>query len=99
MAKTVEWTTEPRGPGRAVHMFLDAAGERVELLAYDCPPSHGCPRMCGFEVYVRERKGRPFHRQVAAGETTSLEDAKRATLEMIARPRAAWTVLPRSWVA
>jgi hypothetical protein len=96
--KTIEWITEPKGPGRAVHMFLDAAGERVELLAYDCPHSQG-GRMCGFEVYTRLRKGGPFHNQIAAGETQSLDEAKAAALAMVAQPREKWTVLSRSWVA
>jgi hypothetical protein len=99
MTKTIEWTTEPKGPGRAVHMFVDAGGERVELLAYDCPASHGGPRMCGFEVYARLRKGGPFHDQIAAGEAQSLDDAMAAALAMVAQPREKWTVLPRSWVA
>jgi hypothetical protein len=34
--KTIPWHREPKGPGDAVHMFIDAGGERVELLAYGC---------------------------------------------------------------
>lgn len=96
--KTIEWHREPKGPGIAFHMFLDAGGERVELLAYDCPASHGWQRMCGFEVYTRRRVGGPFHNQVAAGEAGSLDDAKRAAREMVAKPRETWAVQPRSWV-
>lgn len=103
-----------------MHMFLDAGGERVELLAYDCPASHGGPRMCGFEVFARlpkkgalaeqlrqdaprhhnveRRNSGPFWDQLAAGESSSLEEAKAAALEMVSRPRDAWTKLPRSWV-
>ena len=99
MAKTVKWRPEPKGPGRAFHMFLDAGGERVELLVYDCPASHAGPRMCGFEVYTRQRKGRPYHNQVGAGECETLEAAMRAALEMVMlKPRQEWAVLPRSWV-
>jgi hypothetical protein len=96
--KPIEWKTEPKGPGRAVHMFLDAGGERVELLAYDCPASHGGPRMCGFEVYGRLRKGGPFHAQLAAGEAQSIDDAMAAARAMVAQPREQWAVLQRSWV-
>lgn len=95
--KTISWKREPKGPGIAYHMFKDAGGERVELLAYDCPASHGGPRMCGFEVYTR--LGTKFHNQVAAGEADSIETAMRAALQMVSRPRGAWTTLPRSWVA
>lgn len=95
--KTISWTSEPKGPGRAMHMFLDAGGERVELLAYDCPASHGCVCMCGFEVYTRLRSGGPFHNQVAAGEAESLIAAMRASLTMVALPRDQWRVQPRSW--
>lgn len=94
--KTIGWKPEPKGPGRAFHTFLDAHGERVELLAYDCPPSSGFQRMCGFEVYGRV--GRKFHEQVAAGEADSLDAAMRAAEEMVARRRSEWSVLPRSWV-
>ncbi|XUM21008.1 hypothetical protein ACRAVF_26970 [Bradyrhizobium oligotrophicum S58] len=102
--KTIEWKTEPKGPGLAVHMFLDAGGERVELLAYDCPASHGYPRMCGFEVYGRLRTGEtarthgPFFEQLAAGEAQSIDEAKAAALAMVAQPRETWANLPRSWV-
>ena len=96
--KTIEWQPEPKGPGRAVHMFLDAGGERVELLAYDCPAFKEHPRMCGFEVFGRLRKGGPFWEQLAAGEAHSLEEAMRAAREMVSRPREAWAKLPRSWV-
>lgn len=103
--KTIGWKPEPKGPGRAFHMFLDAGGERVELLAYDCPAGHGGPRMCGFEVFgkLRDRNGniRPaskFYEQLAAGEADSLEAAMRGAREMVAQPRAAWSKLPRSWV-
>jgi hypothetical protein len=96
--KTVEWKTEPKGPGRAVHMFLDAGEERVELLAYDCPASHGGPRMCGYEAFGRLRKGGPFHEQLAAGEARSLEEAMDAAQKMISQPREHWAKLPRSWV-
>jgi hypothetical protein len=78
-------------------MFKDAGGERVELLAYDCPASHGSPRMCGFEIFARNRRGR-FHDQVGAGETASLEAAMRAAVEMVSKPRDQWAKLPRSWV-
>jgi hypothetical protein len=96
--KTIEWKTEPKGPGRAVHMFLDAGGGRVELLAYDCPASHGGPRMCGYEVFGRLRNGGPFHEQLAAGEARSLEEAMAATRTAISQPRERWAKLPRSWV-
>lgn len=97
--KTISWTHEPKGPGAAAHMFLDAHGERVELLAYDCPVSRLGPRMCGFEVYGRLRKGGPFHEQLAAGEAESLEAAQIAALAMVALPRDQWAKLPRSWVS
>jgi hypothetical protein len=96
--KTIVWKPEPKGPGRAFHMFLDAQGERVELLAYDCQAGGGGPRMCGFEVYGRLRKGGPFWDQLAAGESSSLEKAMEAALAMVAQPRNAWAFLPRSWV-
>jgi hypothetical protein len=80
-------------------MFLDAAGERVELLAYDIPPGNGYPRICGFEVFGRLRKGGPFHEQLAAGEADTLEEAMRAALEMVSRPRGRWAKLPRSLLA
>jgi|SRR6516225_5217689 hypothetical protein len=100
MGKSIDWKREPKGPGNnAFHMFLDAGGERVELLAYDCPASHGNPRMCGFEVFGRLRKGvGPFWNQLAAGEASSLEEAMRAAREMVAKPREKWAKLPRSWV-
>ena len=51
MPKTIPWHSEPKGPGKAEHMFTDAGGERVELLAYntDLAPGHGYngPRLCG----------------------------------------------------
>lgn len=97
--KPVGWRSEPKGPGRAVHMFLDVAGERVELLAYDCPASRAWPRMCGFEVFGRLRKGGPFHDQLAAGESESLTEAMEAAQMMVSQPRDAWAKLPRSWVA
>jgi len=53
--------------------------------------------MCGFEVNARDYRGRYFE-QVAAGEADSIEEAKAAALEMIARPLNKWAVLPRSWV-
>jgi len=61
-------------------MLLVVGEERIELLAYDCPASHGGPRMCGYEVYGRRRKGRPFHEQLAAGEGTEprRSDGRRA---------------------
>jgi hypothetical protein len=96
--KTVEWKTEPKGPGRAVHMFLDAGAERVELLAYDCPASHGGPRMCGYEVFGRLRNDGPFHEQLAAGEARSLEEAMAAARMAVSQPRECWAKLPRSWV-
>jgi hypothetical protein len=96
--KKVQWKTEPKGPGRAVHMFLDAGEERVELLAYDCPSSHGRPRMCGYEVFGRLRNGGPFHQQLAAGEARSLEEAMAAAQKMISQTRGSWAKLPRSWV-
>lgn len=96
--KQIDWKREPKGPGGAEHIFLDAGGERVELLAYDCPASHGGPRMCGFEVFTRLRKGGPFWDQVAAGEAQSLDEAKAAALAMVAQPRDRWAKLPRSWV-
>src|SRR5580700_6788309 len=96
--KTIGWKCEPKGPGKAFHMFLDAGGERVELLAYDSPASHGGPRMCGFEVFGRLRKGGPFWNQLAAGEADSLEDAMRAAHTMVSQPREAWGTLPRSWL-
>lgn len=97
--KTIDWKREPKGPGHAMHMFTDAGGERVELLAYDCPASHGGPRMCGFEVFRQLRRGGgPFHDQIAAGEANSLAEAMAAALAMVARPRASWQKLPRSWV-
>lgn len=104
--RQIDWRSEPKGPGRdAVHMFLDAGGERVELLAYDCPAFGDHPRMCGFEVFgkLRDRKGniRPsskFWEQLAAGEACSLEAAKAAALAMVERPRAKWEKQQRSWV-
>lgn len=98
MARQIHWTPEPKGPGHALHKFVDAGGERVELLAYDCPASQGGPRMCGFEVYRRLRKRGPFHDQIAAGEAKTIEDAMDAAQAMVAQPREQWTVLPRSWV-
>lgn len=102
--KPIDWKPEPEGPGQ--HVFLNAGGERVELLAYDCPANGTDPRMCGFEVFgrLRDRRGniRPsgaFWEQLAAGEADSLEAAKAAALEMVAQPRSAWSKLPRSWVA
>ena len=96
--KTIRWKPEPKGPGRAVHKFLDAGGERVELLAFDCPAGPGWPRMCGFEVYRRLRKDGPFWDQMAAGEATNLDEAMSAAEAMVAKPREAWAELPRSWV-
>ena len=96
--KTRWWKPEAKGPGHAYHMFIDAGGERIELLAYDCPASHGCPRMCGFEVYGRLRKGGPFHKQIAAGEADTIQDAMDGAFRMIGQPREAWSVLSRSWV-
>lgn len=96
--KTIPWKVEPRGPGQAVHMFLDAGGERVELLAYDSPATPVSPRLCGFEVFTRLRKGGPFWNQVAAGEANSLDEAMAAAQAMVAQPREKWAVLPRSWV-
>lgn len=80
-----------------MHMFIDAHGERVELLAYDCPATPSFQRICGFEVYGRI--GGKFHDQIAAGEADSLKAAMLAAEEMIAKPRGEWSVLPRSWVA
>jgi hypothetical protein len=97
--KTIEWKPEPKGPGMAVHMFLDAHGARVEILAYDCPASDGWTRICGFEVFGRLRKNGPFHEQLAAGEAASLAEAQEAALAMVAKPRSEWAKLPRSWVA
>lgn len=92
--KTIDWQHEPKGPGQsAVHMFIDAGGERVELLAYDVPASKFHPRLCGFEVFGRIRDGGPFHEQLAAGESQNLDDAKRDALAMVERPRALWTKL------
>ena len=96
--KAVGWETEPKGPGKAVHMLLDAGGERVELLAYDCPAGHGHPRMCGFEVFGRRRKRGPFHEQLAAGEAETLEEPMEAAQAMVAQPRHTWSKLPRSWL-
>jgi hypothetical protein len=97
--KTIGWKREPKGPGpRAQHMFLDAHNERVEILVYDCPPFKGHGRMCGFEIFGRKRRKGPFHKQIAAGEASSVDEAKDAALRMIALPREKWTVLPRSWV-
>lgn len=97
--KIIRWRREPKGPGYyAWHMFMDAGGERVELLAYDCPPGNTYPRVCGFEVFGRLRPRRPFYNQLAAGEAANLEAAMAAALEMVAKPRAEWAVLPRSWV-
>jgi hypothetical protein len=93
--KAIPWRREPKGRGYAEHMFTDAGGERVELLVYDCAPSAGCDR--GFEINARDYRGRYFE-QVAAGEADSIEEAKAAALEMIARPHDKWAVLPRSWV-
>jgi hypothetical protein len=95
--KTIGWKYEPKGPGRAWHTFLDAGGERVELLAYDCPASNGYKRMCGFEIYGRERARGPFHDQIGAGEAANLEAAMAAAREMVSQPREAWAILPRSW--
>jgi hypothetical protein len=94
--KTIPRRREPKGPGMAEHMFTDAGGERVELLAFYSQTLDGEP-MCGFEVNARVHLGR-FWDQVAAGEADSIEEAKIAALEMIARPRDKWDVLPRSWV-
>jgi hypothetical protein len=96
--KTIGWRREPKGPGNnAQHMFLDAGGERVELLAYDVPAWRSNPRLCGFEAYGRHRNGGPFHEQLAAAEADSLEAAMSAALAMVSQPRDAWAVLPRSW--
>lgn len=95
--KTVKWKREPKGPGSAFHMFLDAGGERIELLAYDCGSSYD-PRICGFEIYGRLRRNGPFHNQIGAGEADSLEAAMNAALMMASQPRKTWAVLPRSWV-
>lgn len=92
--KTIGWKREPKGPGLAFHMFLDASGERVELLAYDIPPSNGSSRICGFEVFGRLRKGGPFHEQLAIGEADNLREAMRAALEMASRPRKHWAKRP-----
>lgn len=93
--KTIEWQHEPKGPGhRAVHMFIDADDERVELLAYDVPASKFHPRLCGFEVFGRIRDAGPFDRQLAAGKSQSLEEAKRDARAMVELPRALWTKLP-----
>lgn len=97
--KTVAWKREPKGPGIAYHMFMDAGGLRVELLAYDCPASSGGGRMCGFEIYAPYRVGGPFWDQLAAGEAENIEAAKAAAIKMAGKPREMWTVLPRSWVA
>ncbi len=78
-------------------MFIDAGGERVELLAYDVPASRFHPRLCGFEVFGRIRDGGSFDEQLASGESQSLEDAKRDARVMVARPRALWTKLPPPW--
>lgn len=89
--KKIGWKREPKGPGLAFHMFVGAGGERVELLAYDIPASNGYPRICGFEVFGRLRKG--GHEQLAAGEAE--EDSMRAAMEMVAWPRERWTKLSR----
>lgn len=90
--KTIAWKREPKGPGNAVHMFMDdAAGERVELLAYDCPACSLGPRMCGFEIYAAPK----YLELVGGGEAASLDAAMRMALEMASGPRAAWTFLPR----
>jgi hypothetical protein len=96
--KTVKWKREPKGPGYyALHMFLDAGGERVELLVYDVAASNFCPRICGFEIFGRLRRNGPFHNQIGAGEADSLEAAMKAALTMASQPREMWAVLPRSW--
>lgn len=89
------WRREPKGPGRAFHMFKDAGGEQIELLVYDCPADSFGPRMCGFEIFARTRRGGPFHKQVASGDADSLEEAIRAVVSMSARPRAEWSKRPR----
>ena len=94
--KTIPWRRERKASATAVHMFTDAANERVELLAYDRPEFDGYPRMCGFEIFVRDYRGM-FHDQVGAGEAENLEAAKAAALAMIALPRDQWAILPRSW--
>lgn len=95
--KTIGWKSEPKGPGAAVHTFLDAGGERVELLAFDVPPFAGNRRIIGFEVYGRLRKGGPFHELLANGEADTRSNAMRAALEMVSRPRAYWELLPGRW--
>ena len=71
-------------------MFKDAGGERVELLVYDVPADKLGPRMCGFEVFARTRRGGPFQQQVAAGEAETLEQAVAAVVLMVSRPCAEW---------
>lgn len=93
----VEWKPRLKGPGRALHAFVDdAAGERVELLAYDCPANQSGPRTFGFEIYGRTYDRGPFHDQLARVETDSLEEAMHAATEMAAKPRNAWVRAFRS---
>lgn len=98
--KTIPWRREPKGPGRnAQQMFLDAGGERVELLAFDVPATPDCGRMCAFEVFAREKpNSKYFYKLLADGEASDLAAAQAAALEMVARPREQWaTIDKRSW--
>jgi len=87
----VEWKPRPKGPGQAFHAFSeDAAGERVELLAYDFPANQLGPRMCAFEIYGRTYPAGSFHDQLARVETGSLEEAMHAATEMAAKSGNSW---------
>jgi hypothetical protein len=92
--KVTRWCREPKGPGRAVHMFRDAHGERVELLAFDSHPPSGA-RMAGFDIHAQDYRGE-YRRRVVAGEAATLEDVMKAAVLMVSCLRDQWQILPRS---
>ena len=98
------WKHEPKGPGRAERMFVDAGGERVELLAFATSDADG--PMIGFEIHGRDRRrdgtiktGGPFWHLLARGDAPTFEAAKEAALAMAAHPRAEWEKPRPAWIA
>jgi hypothetical protein len=82
------WKPEPRGPGRAEHLFVVVDGERFELLAYTYDTREN--RLAsGFEIFARDNRGR-YVDQVAMGEAGSLDQSKALAEAMVRRPRSQW---------
>jgi hypothetical protein len=83
------WKPEPRGPGKAEHMFVVVDGERFELLAYTYDAGEN--RLAsGFEIFANDSRGRYFD-QVAVGEAGSLGESKALAEAMVRRPRSQWS--------